>query len=134
MRLASVIGFLLFAVTIRAQDLPLSQEVHKMNDLANADGILILPVVREQTSPETTIPNELVSGGYAQPLPEKPQPIAHEGQWIATGEQLPLFPDDLVITERKEDSRMMWHVVRVYSCKWYGYPNSLKKSDITSEA
>ncbi len=40
MRLASVIGFLLVAVTIHAQDLPLSQEVHKMNDLANANTIL----------------------------------------------------------------------------------------------
>jgi hypothetical protein len=116
MRLALVIGLLLFAVTIHGQDLPLMQEVHKMNDLANANSILILPGVQEQTSLETAIPNELISGGYAQPRPEKPQPVAHEGQWIATGEQLPLFRDDLVITERKEDGRLMWHVERVDSC------------------
>lgn len=134
MRLASVIGFLLFAVTIHAQDLPLSQEVHKMNDLANANGILILPVVGEQTSPETTIPNELVSGGYAQPLPEKPQPIAHEGQWIATGEQLPLFRDDLVITERKEDGQLMWHVERVDSCTWCGKPMTWKQAAFDKKA
>src|SRR5258708_14023732 len=126
MRLASVIGFLLVAVTIHAQDLSLSQEVHKMNDLANAN--TILPMVQEQISPETAVPNEFVSGRFAQSLPEKPQPVAHEGQWIATGEQLPLFRDDLVITERKEDGRLMWHVERVDSCTWRGKPLTWKQA------
>jgi hypothetical protein len=132
MKLASVIGFLLFALTIHAQDLPLSQEVHKMNELASANSIL--PAAQEQTSPETSVTNELISGGYAQPLPEKPLPIAHEGQWIATGEPMTLFRDDLVITERKEDGQLMWHVERVDSCTWCGKPMTWKQAAFDRKA
>jgi hypothetical protein len=108
MRLASVMGFLLVVIPVHAQDLPLSQETH--------------------------ISDEFVSRNFAQPLPDKPQPIAHEGQWIATGEQLPLFHDDLVITERKEDGHLMWQVERVDSCTWCGKPMTWKQAAFDRKA
>ena len=105
MKLASVIGFLLVAITVHAQD-----------------------------SREPTIPDEFISIRHAQPLPDKPQPMAREGQWIATGEKLPLFRDDLVITERKEDGHLMWHVERVDSCTWCGKPMSWRQAAFDKEA
>ena len=63
MRLASVIGFLLFAVAIRAQDLPLSQEVHKMNDLANATAICQDPPACSTFVPITSFKQLLVPAG-----------------------------------------------------------------------
>lgn len=132
MRLASVIGFLLVVIPVHAQDLPAIQGASKIDDLAKTTAIL--PAVQEQSSPATLVADELVARGYAQPLPDKPQPIAREGQWIATGEQLPLFRDDLVITERKEDGHLMWHVERVDSCTWCGKPMTWKQAAFDKKA
>lgn len=64
---------------------------------------------------------------HAQDLPLKPEP-AHLGQWIRPGEMMGDFSDDLIITDRKEDGRRLWHVERVGSCAWCGRPMDWKQA------
>jgi hypothetical protein len=126
MKLALAVGFLLVVTTVHAQDLPLRPEIQKTNDLMTSRPVG--PLAQEEISPKTSIPDGMVSKVYAQPIPDKPQAVAREGQWIANGEPIPAFPDDLIVTERKEGGRLKWHVERVDSCTWCGKPMTWKQA------
>ena len=86
------------------------------------------PPLQEQNSPNVLIPNGMFSKVIAQPLPAKLQPVAYVGQWVADSDQTPQFSDDLIITERKNDGHLMWHVERVNSCVWCGTPMTWKQA------
>src|ERR1019366_6665359 len=123
MKLIPALVLLLFAATVHAQDLPSKPEIENIND-PNTIG----PPAQKLISSNTPIPDEVVSKVYPQPPPDKPEPPpVHLGQWIAVGEIMGAFPDDLIITERKEDGRGMWHVEKVGSCAWCGRPMGWKE-------
>src|SRR5579864_7032870 len=132
MRFASVIGFLLVAGTIHAQDFPPAHDTQGLSALAKPDSLMFDP--GKEALSETSIPDGLSLRAGAQPLVELPKPAAYEGQWIATGEQLPAFGNDLIITERKEDGRNMWHVERVNSCSWCGPSLTWKQAAFDKKA
>ncbi len=125
MRLAFAIG-LLVVTTVHAQDLPLKSGAQDTNNTLTSDRSGTLE--HEQNSAEMPLSNEMFSNIIAQPLPDKPQPIAHEGDWFYGGDQLRQFSDDLVIVAEKNDGRMMWHVKRVNSCVWCGAPMTWKQA------
>ena len=126
MRLVSAVGFLLVVTTVHAQDLPLKPEAREADDLMTAD--TSAPPLQEQNSPNVLIPNGMFSKVIAQPLPAKLQPVAYVGQWVADSDQTPQFSEDLIITERKNDGHLMWHVERVNSCVWCGTPMTWKQA------
>jgi hypothetical protein len=126
MRLALAVCLFLVASTIHAQDLPLKPESQKTGDLLTSN--TEIPPVEEGAYSNTPIPTEMFSEMITRPLPAKPQPIAFEGEWISASEPWPKFPDDLVVTERKDDGKWFWHVEKVNSCAWCGAPMTWKKA------
>jgi hypothetical protein len=124
MRVASAVGFLLVVTTVHAQDPPRKLEARETDGLMTSN--TIAPPVQEQTSLNTPTPNRMFSNVIAQPLPDKPQPIAYEGEWFNGGDQLRRFSDDLVMVAEKNDGRSMWHVRKVDSCAWCGAPMTWK--------
>jgi hypothetical protein len=132
MRLVSAVGFLLVVTTVHAQDLPLKPEAREADDLMTAD--TSAPPLQEQNSPNVLIPNGMFSKVIAQPLPAKLQPVAYVGQWIAEGDQTPQFSDDLIMTERKDDGHLKWHVEKVNSCVWCGTPMTWKQAMFDKKA
>jgi hypothetical protein len=84
--------------------------------------------VRGQIFPAITLPEELVGETDSQPLPEKVQPEARPGDWIADGEAMPALPANLVLVPHKNDGRWMWHVERMGSCAWCGNPMTWKQA------
>jgi hypothetical protein len=126
MRLASAVVFLLVVTAIHAQDLPLKPVAQKAFDLQPSDAT-IFPAQGE-SAPDTSNSDAMFSKVNAQPLSDKPQPFAREGQWIHAGEDWPQFSDDLVVVARKNDGRMTWHVEKVNSCVWCGAPMTWKQA------
>lgn len=72
----------------------------------------------------------------AQELPDKPVPQrAFQGEWIAAGEIMPAeWPEDLVLTDRKNDGRRMWQVVKVGSCAFCGKPMTFTQAAFDKKA
>jgi hypothetical protein len=126
MRVAATVGFLLLVTTVRAQDLPVKPEAQNTRDLETSDGV-VFPT-QEQLNSGTPNSDALISKVNATPLPNKPQPFAHEGQWVPAGPDWPRFTDDLVVVARKNDGRMTWHVEKVNSCAWCGAPMTWKQA------
>jgi hypothetical protein len=126
MRLGLATGFLLLVTTVHAQDLPRQPEARKTNDLMTSDAIA--PLALEQSSPSTLIPNGMFSKATTQPLPDKPQPVAHEDQWFAGGGPVPQLSNDLVMVAEKNDGRLMWHIKKINSCIWCGAPMTWKQA------
>jgi hypothetical protein len=120
MRIALASVCLLVASGGRAQDMPFSHETQNVRVPPVPFADASPPQERLSPSKPTSAPLGSTSG--ARPLPDKPQPVAREGQWIGNGEQLPHFSDDLVMVARKNDGRLMWHVEEVNSCAWCGTP------------
>jgi hypothetical protein len=131
-RLSTAVGFLLVITTVQAQDLPLASNALKTNDPPVSDTI----VIREQGqfSLGNPISNAMLPSPNAQPMPDKPQPLAREGQWIVEGEQMPKFSDDLVMVARKDDGNMRWYVQKVNSCAWCGTPLTWKQAAFDRKA
>jgi hypothetical protein len=125
-RIASALVFLLVATTVHAQDLPLTPDVQKTNVFLIPD--TDAPPAQDQFTRNMPISDAMVSNVNGQPLPDKPQLVAREGQWIAGGEPLPHFSDDLVMVAKKSDGRLMWHVEKVDSCVWCGAPMTWKQA------
>jgi hypothetical protein len=127
------IACLFFVVsTVRAQDLPLGTDARNPRDLLASNGNAIQEP-EEFTLGDPT-PDALFPNANSEALPNKPQPVAYEGQWIVEGEQLPRFSSDLIMVVRKDDGRMMWHVEKVNSCAWCGAPLTWKQAAFDKKA
>jgi hypothetical protein len=126
MRFASILGFLLLVTAAHAQELPVKPEVQNTEDLAPS-GSIIFPA-QEQFTTGMANSEELISKVNPQPSPDKPKPVAREGQWIPASEDWPQISDDLVVVARKNDGRMTWHVEKVNSCVWCGAPMTWKQA------
>jgi hypothetical protein len=131
-RFATVACILLVISTVRAQDSPLAPET------LNPKTLRVPSVTAFQAQEGFMLgdptPNALFPNANSQTLPNKPQPVAYEGQWIVEGEQLPRFSNDLVMVARKDDGRMMWHVEKVNSCEWCGAPLTWKQAAFDKKA
>jgi hypothetical protein len=125
-RIVSALGFFLFVTPAHAQDLSVKPEEQNANDLLSSDGAI--SPAQQQITPSTPNSNAILSIVNPQPMPDKPQPVAYVGQWIAESDQTPRFSDDLIMTERKNDGHLMWHVERVNSCVWCGTPMTWKQA------
>jgi hypothetical protein len=126
MRLALVVVFLLVVTSIHAQDLPVKPEVQNAENLAPSDPIVFAAQGQSALTEPTS--DDLFPKADAQPTPDKPIPVAREGEWIPAGEDWPKFSDDLVVVARKNDGRMTWHVEKVNSCTWCGAPMTWKQA------
>jgi hypothetical protein len=125
-RIVSALGFFLFATVVHAQDLPVKPVEQNANDLLTSDGAI--SPARQQITPSAPDSDAISSTINPQTMPAKPQPVAYVGQWVADSDQTPQFSDDLIITERKNDGHLMWHVERVNSCVWCGTPMTWKQA------
>jgi hypothetical protein len=126
MRIALAVVFLLVVTALHAQDLPVKPEVQNAEDLVpSATNVF---AAQGQSGLGALNSEALFPAAEAQPLPDKPIPVAHDGQWISAGEDWPPFSDDLVMVARKNDGRMMWHVEKVNSCAWCGAPMTWKQA------
>lgn len=126
MKLIPALGFLLFAAIVHAQDLPSRPDAQKTNDLMTSNAIG--QPVQELISDNTPIPDGVISKVYAQPLPDKPVPDAKLGDYILVGQPMGRFSDDLVLVERKEDGRLIWHVEKAGTCFWCGRPMTWRQA------
>jgi hypothetical protein len=126
MRLASAVVFLLGVTAIHAQDLPVKPEVQNAEDLAPSDAIVFAAQGQSALAPPNS--DALFPKADAQPMPDKPQPVAYVGQWLKAGEEMPEFSNDLVMVVKKNDGRKMWHVEKVNSCAWCGAPMTWKQA------
>jgi hypothetical protein len=122
----STLGFFLLVITVHAQDLPARPEAQGADDVQNSHSSA--NATQQQFTPDKPNSDAMSPNINAQPLPDKPQPVAREGQWISAGEDWPQFSDDLVMVARKNDGRMMWHVEKVNSCAWCGAPMTWKQA------
>jgi len=125
-RVVSAFGFILLVTAVHAQEMPVKQETQKAKELLVSDGANS----PEQEQLTLTTPNSdaIVSMSKGEPLPDKPQPIVHLGQWIAEDDTTPQFSNDLIMVARKNDGRLMWHVEKVNSCVWCGAPMTWKQA------
>ena len=80
MRVATALGFFLIVGAVHAQDLPLKPEARNLQGLQTSDGIAIS--TQEQLTAGTPNSDAMFSDVNAHPLPDKPKPVAREGQWI----------------------------------------------------
>lgn len=128
-RLATAAGFLLIIGMAHGQELSLASNTQKANDLPLPNATVI-----QLQGQFTPMPNAMFPDANAGPPPDKPQPVAREGQWIMEGEQMPQFSDDLVMVVRKDDGRMMWHVEKVNSCAWCGAPLTWRQAAFDKKA
>jgi hypothetical protein len=126
MRTALAVVFLLVVTAIHAQDLPVKPEVQNAEGLTPSDANVF--AAQGQSALGALNSDALFPKAEAQPMPDKPIPVAHEGQWIYAGEDWPRFSDDLVVVARKNDGRMTWHVEKVNSCVWCGAPMTWKQA------
>lgn len=126
MRIALAVVFLLVVTAIHAQDLPVKPEVQTAEDLAPSDANVFAAQGQSPLAAPTS--DALFPKAEAQPMPDEPIPVAHEGQWISAGEYWPRFSDDLVMVSKKNDGRRMWHVEKVNSCAWCGAPMTWKQA------
>jgi hypothetical protein len=126
MQVAPALGFFLLVAAVHAQDLPAKPGARSTESVQASDAA----VLQEQAQFTSMAPKseEMISDVSAQPLPDKPEPVAREGQWIRSGEDLPQFSDDLVMVSEKNDGRRMWHVRKVNSCDWCGAPMTWKQA------
>jgi hypothetical protein len=132
MRFASAVVFLLVVTAIHAQDLPLKPVVQNTVVMQPSNPITF--PAREPSALVTPNSDAMSFKVNAQPLPDKPKPVAREGQWITEGEVWPQFADDLVVVAKKNDGRMMWHVEKVNSCVWCGAPMTWKQAMFDKKA
>lgn len=131
-RLLPVLSLILVAVSVQAQDLLVKPEARKANDLsASNTGIFQAQQQITPRAPKSDANSSIID---SDDLPNKPQPIAYAGQWISEGDPMPHFPDDLIMTERKDDGRLKWHVERINSCAWCATPISWKQAMFDKEA
>jgi hypothetical protein len=126
MRVATALGFFLIVSAVHAQELPVKPEVQSAEDLAASDAVVF--AAQGQSALAAPTSNALFPKAEAQPMPDKPEPVAHEGQWISAGEEWPQFSDDLVMVSKKNDGRRMWHVEKINSCAWCGAPMTWKQA------
>ena len=133
MRLLPALGLLLLAAAVHAQGLPDRPQPGKTDDATDPNAISSL--AQEFTSSSAPIPGATGPAANAQPLPIKPEPQpAYLGQWIAPGESMGTFSDDLIITDHQVDRRLMWHVEKVGSCAWCGRPMGWKEAALDKKS
>jgi hypothetical protein len=110
------LSFLLFVTAVYAQNVPVSLSTQERITTSKADT------------------GEMLSKNNEERFPDKPQPLAREGQWIADGEQTWQIPDEFVMVAKKSDGRYMWHVEKVNSCAWCGDPMTWKQAMFDKKA
>jgi hypothetical protein len=125
MKLVAVVVFCLVATAVYAQDLPLDHQA-EMTEMV--DSKALNTSVQGEILPAISIPEKLAPKTVSMLPPEKVQPEARLGDWIAEGEALPMFPLNLVIVPHKNDGRWMGHVERIGSCAWCGEPLTWKQA------
>jgi hypothetical protein len=119
-------------VPAHAQDSLLLADSQRTNDLLRPNAVVI--PVQERFTTVFPSANAMFSSVTSQPLPDKPQPIAHVNQWIAEGEVMPILSNNLVIVAKKGDGTMMWHVEEVDSCTWCGKPMTWREAAFDKQA
>jgi hypothetical protein len=125
-QVVSAFGFLLLVTAVHGQDFPVKSGMPTTNDMLPSGGAI--SPARQQITSNTPNADAILSIVKPEPLPAKPQPVAYVGQWIGEGDPTPQFSDDLIMTERKNDGRWMWHVEKVNSCAWCGAPLTWRQS------
>lgn len=126
MRIFRALGFFLLVSTAHSQNLPAKSEAQNSVDRLNPDASV--PPGQEQLLPGAPVSDVMILANSSKPLPDKPQPVAREGQWITGGGQLWEIPNDLVMVAKKDDGRLEWHVERINSCVSCGAPMTWKRA------
>jgi hypothetical protein len=125
-RVISLLSFVLVVGPVYAQDLLVKPDEQTAHNLLTSDAVIFH--AQQQFAHGEPISGDMPSVINRDILPDKPQPVAQLGQWISERDAMPQFPDNLVMTEKKNDGRLMWHVEALNSCAWCGTPMTWKQS------
>jgi hypothetical protein len=120
------------AVPARAQNHPGEAKVPGQEVELNSGASL--PTADDSVQPVSAGLDVLPPGPINRPVPEKPQPIAREGDWIDHKSAWPRIPNDLVVVARKDDGKWAWHVERLNSCVDCGVPMDFKEAMFDKKA
>lgn len=132
MRVASALGCFLLVAAVHAQDSPVKPEVQNAADLPISDASITM--AQRQSAANQPMSDAPLSKVNAGALPDKPQPIAHEGEWLNEGDAMPKFPNDLVMAAERSEGRMKWHIREVNSCVSCGAPMTWRQAMFDKKA
>jgi hypothetical protein len=125
-RVISVLSCVLVAGPVYAQDLLVKLEEQNAHHLPTSDTAIFQ--AQQQFAHGESNSGAMTSVTNPDILPDKPQPVAQLGQWISESDPMPQFSDNLIMTEEKNDGRLMWHVEALNSCAWCGTPMTWKQA------